>query len=142
MSWTMISESLVVWKNAPSRSSARSQITQVHQVAVVRDGDEALGRVDANGLRVEQRRVAGSRVARVADGHVAGQLGEHFFGEDVGNQAHALDVREVLAVGGGDAGRFLSAMLQRVEGKIGLTGCVGVAVDGDDAAFFAKFVVA
>ena len=74
MSWTMISESEVVWKNAPSRSSLRAKIAEVDQVAVVRDGDEALGGVDADGLRVEQRRVAGSGVAGVADGQVAGQL--------------------------------------------------------------------
>ena len=83
---------------------ARAQVAEVDQVAVVRDGDEALGGVDADGLRVEQRRIAGGGVARVADGHVAGQLGEHVVGEDFRDQAHALDVGEVLAVGGGDAG--------------------------------------
>ena len=104
MSWTMISESEVVWKYAPSRSRLRAQIAEIDEVAVVRDGDEALGGVDANGLRVEQRRVAGGGVARVADGHVAGELGENIVSEDFRNQAHAFDVGEMLAVGGGDAG--------------------------------------
>ena len=104
---------------------ARAQIAQVHQVAVVRDGDEALGGVDANGLRVEQRRVAGCGVARVADGHAAGELGEDVVGKDLRDQAHALDVGEVLAVGGGDAGRFLAAVLQGVEAEIGLARGVG-----------------
>ena len=96
---------------------ARAQIAEVDEVAVVGDGDEALGGVDADGLRVEQRRVAGGGVARVADGHVAGELGEHIVGEDFGDQAHALDVGEMLAVGGGDAGGFLAAMLQSVEAR-------------------------
>ena len=118
----------------------RAQIAEVDQVAVVRDGDEALGGVDADGLGVEQRRVAGGGVAGVADGHVAGKLGEHIVGEDFRDQAHALDVGEMLAVGGGDAGRFLAAMLQGVEAEIGFARGVGMAVDGDDAAFFAQFV--
>ena len=74
---------------------ARAQVAEVDQVAVVRDGDEALGGVDADGLRVEQRRIAGGGVARVADGHVAGKLGEHIVGEDFADQAHALDVGEM-----------------------------------------------
>ena len=52
----------------------RAHVAEVDQVAVVRDGDEALGGLDADGLRIQQRGVAGGRVARVADGHVAGQL--------------------------------------------------------------------
>jgi hypothetical protein len=75
---------------------AGAEVAEVDQVAVVRDGDEALGGVDADGLGVEQRRVAGGGVAGVADGHVAGQLGEHVVGEDFGDQAHALDVRRSL----------------------------------------------
>ena len=119
---------------------ARAEVAEVDQVAVVGDGDEALGGVDADGLGVEQRRVAGGGVARVADGHVAGELGEHVVGEDFGDQAHALDVGQMLAVGGGDAGRLLAAMLQGVEAEIGLARGVGMAVDGDDAAFFAELV--
>ena len=119
---------------------AGAQVAEVDQVAVVGDGDEALGGVDADGLGVEQRRVAGGGVAGVADGHGAGQLGEHVVGEDFRDQAHALDVGQMLAVGGGDAGRFLAAMLQGVEAEIGLAGGVGMAVDGDDAAFFVELV--
>ena len=48
---------------------ARAHIAQIDQIAVVRDGDQTLGRVHADGLGIEQRRVAGRRVARVADSH-------------------------------------------------------------------------
>jgi hypothetical protein len=118
-----------------------AQIAEVDQVAVVRDGDEALGGFDADGLGVEQRRVAGGGVAGVADGHVALEARDDFVGENFGDQAHAFDVGEVRAVGGGDAGGFLSTMLEGVEGEVGLAGCVGVVVDGYYAAVFAKFGV-
>jgi len=35
---------------------------------------------------------------------MAGELGEHVVGEDLRHQAHAFDVGETRAVGGGDAG--------------------------------------
>jgi hypothetical protein len=47
----------------------------------------------------------------------------------------------MLAVGGSDARRLLAAMLEGVEGKIGLAGGVGMAVNGDYAAFFAELGV-
>jgi hypothetical protein len=46
----------------------------------------------------------------------------------------------MLAVSGGDAGGFLTAVLQGVERKIGFTRGMGMAVDGDDAAFFVQLV--
>ena len=74
----------------------------------------------------------------MADGEVAGQLAQHVFGEDFGDQAHALDIAQVIAVGGGDAGGFLAAMLEGVEAEIDLAGGFRVAVDGHYAAFFFK----
>jgi hypothetical protein len=53
---------------------AGAEVAEVDEVAVVGDGDEALGGVDADGLGVEQGRVAGSGVAGVADGHGPGSL--------------------------------------------------------------------
>ena len=119
---------------------ARAEIAEVDQVAVVGDGDEALGGVDADGLGVEQRRVAGGGVARVADGQVAGQLGENVVGKDFRDQAHALDVGKMRSIGGGDAGGFLTAMLESIERKIGFARGMRMAVDGDDAAFFVELV--
>ena len=107
---------------------------------VVGDGDESFGGLDANGLRIEESGVASGGVAGVADGHAARKLGQDFVGEDLGNQAHSLDVGEVLAVGGGDAGRFLAAMLKGVEAEIGLARGFGMAMDGDYAAFFVEGV--
>jgi hypothetical protein len=46
----------------------------------------------------------------------------------------------MLTVGGGNAGGFLTAMLKGVEAEICLTRGFGVAMDGDDPAFFVEFV--
>ena len=47
---------------------------------------------------------------------------------------------DLVAIGGADAGALLAAMLQRVEPEIGQLGGFGVAVDGDDAAFFVELI--
>jgi hypothetical protein len=77
----------------------------------------------------------------VADGHVAGELGEDVVSKDFRDQSHALDVGEMVAVGGGDAGGFLATMLQGVKAKVSLAGGVRMAVDGNYTAFFAEFWV-
>jgi hypothetical protein len=77
----------------------------------VGDCDEAFGRFDANRLRIQESRVAGGGVARVADRHPPGQLLQNFIGEDLRHKTHALDVGEVLSIGCSYAGRFLSAVL-------------------------------
>ena len=118
----------------------RADGAQVDQVAVVRNRDQSLGRLHADRLRIQQRRVAGRRIARVADGHRARQLLQHVVGEDLRHQPHALDVGQVLAVGRGDARRLLSAMLQRIEAEVGLPRRVGMPVNGDHAALFAQLV--
>ena len=77
----------------------------------------------------------------MADGHVAGKLGQHVVREYLRNQAHAFDVGETMAVSGGDSGRLLAAVLEGVKAEIGLAGGVGMAVDGDYAAFFVELGV-
>ena len=46
-----------------------------------------------------------------------------------------------IAVGRGDAGRFLAAMLQRVEAEIGELGGFGMAEDAEDAAVIVEMIV-
>ena len=109
---------------------------RIGEIAVVRQRDLALVALHHDGLRIEQRRIAGGGVARVADGERAGNAGQHVGGEDVGDQAHGLVQLQLLAVGGGDARRFLAAMLQRVQAEVGELGGLGMAVDGHHATFF------
>ena len=101
-----------------------AQLVGVGQVAVVREGEVAeLGAFEQR-LRVDDDRRAGRRVARVADRDVAAQLAEDVFVEDRAEQAHLFVRADRSAVGGGDAGGFLAAMLQRVERKEREAGCV------------------
>jgi hypothetical protein len=46
----------------------------------------------------------------------------------------------MVAVGSGDAGRFLAAMLESIEAEIGLTRGVRMAVDSDNPALLVEFV--
>ena len=61
-------------------------------------------------------------------------------GEDIGHVAHGFVAVDFAAVAGADAGAFLAAMLQRVEAQVGHLGGLGMAVNGEDAAFFVEFV--
>jgi hypothetical protein len=72
----------------------------------------------------------------MANGHIALELVEDVVGEDFRHQSHALDVRQAGAIGDGNARRFLSSMLQRIEPEIDLPGRVGMPVDRDNAALF------
>ena len=70
----MTSVSLLAWKIEPLRFQLAAQFGGVGDVAVVGDGDAAFVAGDGERLRVEQHSIAGGRVARVADGELAGQL--------------------------------------------------------------------
>lgn len=128
-------------KESPFAFKFRANVAEIYQVAIVRNRDEPLRRIHTNGLRVQQRGVAGRRVARVPDGHIAVQLRQHFFGKDVGNKPHALDIREIRAIGSRNASRLLPAMLQCVKTKICLPSRVRMPVNRDNATFLPQLVI-
>ena len=69
----------------------------------------------------------------------AGQALDHLAArEGVADEAQAALGMEALAVEGDDAGRFLAAMLQRVQAERGDRGGVGMAEDAEHAAFLAQ----
>ena len=109
---------------------------RICDVAVVRQRNLALVALHHDGLRVEQRRIAGGGIAGVADGQRAGKARQHVRGEEVGDQPHAFVKFDPLTVGGRDARRFLAAMLQRVQAQVGELGGFRMAVDGHHATFF------
>ncbi len=80
-----------------------AQIAQVHQVSIVRDGDQPAGRIHPDRLRIQERGVSGGRIPRVPDGKLPRKLGQHIVGKNVGYQSHAFDVEEIGIVGGSDA---------------------------------------
>ena len=57
--------------------------------------------------------------------------GEHLLVEDLRDEAHVFDDRDLAFVGHGDAGALLAAVLQGVEAEEGEAG--DVAAGGDDA---------
>ena len=128
------------WKTAPSFSSS-SQGLRVDQVAVVGDGHRPVRGGAGDRLGVAQVGAARGGIAHVPDGAVTGQALEPLPAEDVGHPAHRLLHVEVMPVGGGDAGRLLPAVLQRVEPEIGDVGGLGVVPDAEEAALVVELVV-
>ena len=60
--------------------------------------------------------------------------------KNIGDVALSLLNVKLLAVVGDDTGGFLSAMLQRVEAKVGKVRSFLVPVDAEDGAFVVKFI--
>ena len=113
----------------------------IREISIVAEGELALVAVDQDGLGVEQRLVAGCRVARVADGQVARKFGDHVGLENFFDFAHGAVRMQVGAVARNDPGRFLPAMLQCVKTEIGELGRLGMAEYAEDAAFVVEVVV-
>ena len=106
----------------------------VHQVAVVRDRERAAVGRRAERLRVAQARLAGRRVAHVADRVTAGQLAQDLLVEHVADEAHRAVDEVLLAVRRRDARALLAAVLERVETEVGEMRRFGMAVHAEDAA--------
>ena len=114
----------------------------VGDVAVVGDREAAAGEFGEEGLDVAQAFAACRRIARMADGAAALQpVHDRLLGEGVADQADMpLDV-ELGAVIGDDAGRLLSAMLQRMKPQRDDRGGVLPSEDAEHAAFVVEMVV-
>ena len=113
----------------------------VDDVAVVAQRERAVGAVDADGLGVLLAAGAGGGVAGVADGDVAGEVAEVVLLEDLRDEAHAAVHVDAEAVGGGDAGALLAAVLEGVEAVEGDAGDVFVRrVDAEDAALLSQCI--
>ena len=118
-----------------------AQRQAVGQVAVVGDREAAAVELGEERLDVAQDRLAGGRVAHVADGREALQpLDRGAVREAVADEAELALEMEDVAVEGDDAGRLLAAMLEGVQAERGDRRGVRVAVDAEDAAFLAQGV--
>ena len=119
-----------------------AQLARVDQVTVVGDGDLSVAAFDEKWLSVLDRAVAGGGISGVADREVAAETVDGLFGEGVGDLAHAAGQTHAMAVAGGDAGAFLSAVLQRVETERGQAGGFGVAENAEHPALVLELVYA
>src|SRR3974390_2253613 len=83
-----------------------AQFERIGDVAVMRDRDQTLAARDREGLRVQNGRIPGRRIARVTNGVVARQFLEDIVGEDVRNMTHRFAGVDLFAVTGRNAGRL------------------------------------
>ena len=116
------------------------ELDGVDQVAVVAQRhDPAVVPVDR--LRVLPAAVAGRGVAHVSDRHLARERLQAPLVEHLGDEAHVALGGDVTALRGRDAGRFLAAVLERVEREVGEPGDVLLrCVDAEHAALVARAV--
>ena len=104
------------------------------------EGQIAKRKVDRQRLHVFEIVPAGRGIAIVSDGHRTGQSFERVIIIDIRDKPLALIDMKVLAVAGDDAGGFLSAMLQRIQAKIGQVSGFLVAIDAEDGTFVMEFI--
>ena len=121
-------------KNRSVADELVAQLERVDEVAVVADGDLAVGAVDEERLRVLELALARGRVARVPDRDVPRKRLKRVLVERFGDLAHRPRDPELLAVGGGNAGALLPAVLKRVKAKVGEVGGLGVPEDSKNTA--------
>ncbi len=90
-------------------------------------------------LRVAQFAAARCRITVVANGDVAGQGRENVFGKNLRHQAHIGVQFHLVAIGYGDACRFLTAMLQGKNAEKGAARNIHTGRENaEDAAFFVR----
>jgi hypothetical protein len=107
----------------------------VGEIAVVRERHVPVPDSRQNGLRVLDRGRAGGAVTRVADGDVAGELRHVDRVESLGNETHCFRcARSGGSVQGDDSGRFLPAVLKRIQTEVRDLGGFGVGVNTEDSA--------
>ena len=106
-------------EDGPVGLELAAQLHGVGEVAVVGQRDVPATEAHEHRLRVLDGAGARRGVARVADGGAAMQAGDALVVESVGDEAHlAHGLRRAVIVHGDNAGRLLSAMLQRVQAEV------------------------
>ncbi len=76
----------------------------------------------------------------MADGQITRQTGNRVWRKDIRHVPHVLVAVDLAAVARCDAGAFLPTMLKRVQPQVGEIRRFRMAVNGEDATFFVKFV--
>ena len=119
-----------------------AQRQAVGEVAVVGGREAAAVELAEQRLHVAQDRLAGGRIAIVADRGAPRQAVDHLAArERIADQAHAPLGMEPGAVERHDAGRLLAAMLQCVQPERRDRGRVRMAEDAEHAALLVQAVL-
>ena len=117
-----------------------AQLFRVHEITVVTERNLPVRAVDEDRLRVGQLALTRRGIAHVADRARSREFPERAAVENVRDIAHVTRHPHTLAVRGGDAGAFLSPMLQRIQPEVGHVRGFVVTEDPEHAAFFSEFV--
>src|SRR5438105_14985865 len=128
-------------ENGAAMLEFAAPFVRVGEVAVVAKGDFAFVAIDDDGLRVQQRLVAGRRIARVADGERPGKFCENARLKNLFDSAHGAVEMEFRAVAGDDTGGFLAAMLEGIKAEVSEVRGFGMAGDAKHAAVVVNAVV-
>ncbi len=113
----------------------------VRDIAIMRDGKSAAGKIGIKRLHIPQARAAGRRIAHVASSHVSRQLGNRFGrGEVFRHMPEPAPRAKFRTVPRNDARGFLPAVLQCMKAKRGSSGCIGRVDCTENAALFAQLV--
>ena len=129
-------------EQAAAAHELAAHVIGIGEVAVVADGEPAELEIGEQRLHVAHRHLAGRGIAHVADGRMAAEPPitslELKFSPTWPMAAMGV---ELLAVIGDDAGRFLAAMLQRMEAERRQRRRFGMAEDAEHAALLVQMVV-
>ena len=122
------------------QEEAAAESQRIDQVAIVSQCHGAVDAVCLQWLHIGGNGRAGGGVTHMADADVAflfRQIAEYF-----GYKTHAAEGLHHLAVGGGDAGTFLSAMLQSKDAVVHFVHCRQLAIkNAKDTTFFMRLVI-
>jgi hypothetical protein len=114
----------------------------IGQIAVMGDGEAAIGELGEEGLDVAHAGTTRRGIACMADSAVALQtVDDALLGEGVADQADMAFDMELAAVIGNDAGRFLAAMLERMQAQCDDGRGILPAENAEHPAFVVEMVV-
>ena len=119
-----------------------AKLQRVGQIAVVGDRETAFRQLREERLDVAQRGFAAGRIADVADGGPAGEAADDVVPVEITrDMAHRAMRVEMASIDTGDSGRFLAAVLQRMEAEGDEAGGVVGTPDAEHAALLAQLVI-
>ncbi len=118
-----------------------AQAARIGEIAVMGDREPAARQIGKHRLDIARSRTAGGGIAHMADSVGARASARvAVLAENIADQAEMALSGEMRAVEGDDTGRFLPAMLKRMQTQRGQRRRIRVAENAEDAALFMQLV--